>query len=248
MPTASIYLTGDFESWPIPLILKKLNITQSFNSPIHLHFNSRDESIRGFPHTHQGKTRIITFGARQVQIYYKRLGIVWKDCEKAFRFSAGNQRKYPKPFIQVPQTLSEALRDIEMLKGCKVLSCDIETNFDSITEIGFAPSSKSAVVFPFYSTTEGNYWGSAQDEKKIIQALKGLFETVPVIGQNFDYDFGFLWRTWGIAPKVVGDTLILHHTLMPELEKNLGFLASLYTDREAWKFMRVGASKHKQDA
>jgi hypothetical protein len=54
----------------------------------------------------------------------------------------------------------------------------------------------------------------------------------------------YLWRYAGIAAKkFCDDTMLLHHALQPEMQKGLGFLASVYTDELAWKFMhKVSAS------
>ena len=39
------------------------------------------------------------------------------------------------------------------------------------------------------------------------------------------------------VPSWTDDTMILHHALQPEMEKGLGFLASIYTDEGQWKRM-----------
>ncbi|RMD52343.1 hypothetical protein D6827_00160, partial [Candidatus Parcubacteria bacterium] len=114
-----------------------------------------------------------------------------------------------------------------------------------ITEIGFASADgKYAMVIPFvrYTNEDKNYWATLEEEKEAWEIVKILLDTKPVIGQNFQYDMGFLWRYMGIAPKsFLGDTMLLHHTLYPELKKSLGFLGSLYTNEPAWKFMRKDA-------
>jgi hypothetical protein len=54
----------------------------------------------------------------------------------------------------------------------------------------------------------------------------------------------FCWKNYGIpTPAPAEDTMLLHHAMQPEMEKGLGFLASVYTDEASWKFMRKGA-KH----
>ena len=56
-------------------------------------------------------------------------------------------------------------------------------------------------------------------------------------GQNFSYDVQYLWRLGIPVPNWGDDTMIIHHAMQPEMEKGLGFLASIYTDELAWKFM-----------
>lgn len=37
--------------------------------------------------------------------------------------------------------------------------------------------------------------------------------------------------------------MVMHHALFPEMEKNLGFLGSIYTSEPAWKMMRPKGHK-----
>jgi len=61
----------------------------------------------------------------------------------------------------------------------------------------------------------------------------------PSVFQNGLYDIHFLWRRYGISvPNAIDDTMLMHHAFQPEMEKGLGFLASIYTDEQSWKFMR----------
>lgn len=61
---------------------------------------------------------------------------------------------------------------------------------------------------------------------------------IPKLGQNFLYDLQYLHRA-GIRPRAFRhDTMIKHHSLHPELDKGLGFLATLYTDEAPWKVLR----------
>ena len=43
------------------------------------------------------------------------------------------------------------------------------------------------------------------------------------------------------------DTMLLHHSLQPEMLKGLGFLASVYADEGAWMEMRTKKGTIKQD-
>lgn len=131
------------------------------------------------------------------------------------------------------------------VKG-KLLAADIETADGLITEISFAASPKEAIVIPFLLRPDKNYWKTFEEEKQAWKLVKHLCETHPIIGQNFAYDIKYLAKV-GIAPNWVGDTMLLHHAIYPELEKSLRFLASIYADRVMWKQMRKEVTRKKGD-
>lgn len=144
--------------------------------------------------------------------------------------------------------IEPALEDLESfydqhIRGCQILSVDIETAGNQITCIGFAPSNDRAIVVPIYDFRRKgrSYWQTADHEQQAWAIVRRILED-PHIGKLFQnglYDISFLWRAYGI--KVMGaehDTLLLHHALMPESLKSLGFLGSIYCDEGAWKQMR----------
>ncbi|MGI0084038.1 MAG: hypothetical protein ACREBQ_03050, partial [Nitrososphaerales archaeon] len=64
-------------------------------------------------------------------------------------------------------------------------------------------------------------------------------ETIPKLFQNGLYDIAFLWRSMRI--KTFGareDSMLLSHSLHPEMLKGLEYLGSVYSDEQAWKEMR----------
>ena len=79
--------------------------------------------------------------------------------------------------------------------------------------------------------------------------VRHVCETFPVFGQNFSYDLQYLYYFMGIrCLNIPDDTMILHHSMYPEMEKSLGFLASIYTNEPSWKFMRTdNATLKKED-
>jgi hypothetical protein len=138
----------------------------------------------------------------------------------------------------------------EHIKPAPYLAADIETKNFTITEIGFAPSPSRALVIPFWSRQEkdGNYWRTFEEEKAAWEWVRMVCATKPLVGQNFQYDMHYLTRTMGIAtPLVAGDTMLLHHSLQPELQKGLGFLGSIYTREPSWKFMRTDHQEEKRN-
>ena len=120
----------------------------------------------------------------------------------------------------------------------RVLGVDIETKNGQITCIGFARSRGEALVVPFVVGTK-NYWDSEEKEVwawRFVRILLSL--DCDKVFQNGMYDLQYLCRL-GFRPKrCVEDTMLLHHSLYPELQKGLGFLGSIYTNEASWKLMR----------
>lgn len=123
----------------------------------------------------------------------------------------------------------------------RLLSFDIETFGETITCIGFSPSSTSSITIPFFDPAkpDRNYWSTIEEELE-VRALVGkvLASPIPKLGQNGLYDIQYCVREGWPVNSYQHDTMIRHHSLHPELEKGLGFQASLYTDEAPWKVLR----------
>jgi len=165
------------------------------------------------------------------------------DFEKALRESAFPEVVRPKRLIWVDPTIEDIREFIERyILPCKILSFDIETAGDQITEIGFAPSKDLALVIPITSklSPNGSYWKTLEDEMTVWGLIRYILN-LPCrkVGQNGIYDIHFLWRRYGIPTKNYSDdTMLLHHSLQPESPKGLDFLGSVYTNEAGWKLMR----------
>jgi uracil-DNA glycosylase len=191
--------------------------------------------------------------------------IMQADLEKARREFAFPELIRPRREIWIEPTLDDLARfGHDYIDPSPDLSIDIETSRDQITCIGFAPTGDRSLVVPFVNplVRTGNYWGSLTDELAAWDFVrKWCMMTVPRehrpfwrelpykrgVGQNYMYDMNFLWTKYGILSHNEDDTMLLHHALQPELEKSLGFLATIYTDELAWKFMRKSNDTIKQE-
>ncbi len=153
--------------------------------------------------------------------------------------------------IRIPESILElcgAFEEFTRRQG--TLSFDIETSPGMIKCISLADSPTEATLIPFLDTRKpgGHYW-TCSDEAIVWTKLKRLLESpIPKLAQNGLYDIQYLNRM-GIYPKnYTHDTMILHHSLFPELEKGLGFLGSIYTQEASWKLMRSrGEDEAKRD-
>lgn len=200
----------------------------------------------------RGHKIIPTWSPNAVQRQYKLRVVMLADFEKALRESAFPEIRRPSHLIYMEPTLAD-IRDFyhSHMVGQPFLSCDIETKQRQITEVGYATADGStALVIPFWDRVQkdGNYWRSLSAELQAWNWVRKINAEFPLIGQNFQYDMQYFWRTVGIpCPKFLDDTMILHHSMQPEMEKSLGFLASIYTTEPSWKFMRTEHDTLKQD-
>ena len=139
-------------------------------------------------------------------------------------------------FKEVTTWLSKLQAQLELQPT--LVSVDIETKFKSIIDcIGIAYSKNSGICIPFATEQCSSYW-SAEEETIIMWQLRSIFqhENCKIIGQNFAYDSQFIHKFWLVSTSAETDTMILHHTLYNNMQKDLAFLASIYCEHyRYWK-------------
>lgn len=178
---------------------------------------------------------------------WSRRPIIVADLMKALRESQFADVRRPARRILINPTLQEVIDWTEEtlqghMQGRYIkLSPDIETAFGQITCIGFARARNDALVIPFVDRTQAgwSYWPTAAEERIAWECtFKLLQSSISKVGQNFLYDMQYLLRMPTRINAMDDDTMLLHHSLFPELQKGLGFLGSIYTSEPAWKLMR----------
>lgn len=175
--------------------------------------------------------------------------IVVADLMKADREAQFPDIRRPSRRVLVSPTIDEMLAwEAETYKrGLFDLSADVETEAGQITMIGFARSQSEAMVIPFWDRTKPgySYWPDHQSEKQAWDCVERLLTCgARKIGQNFIYDLQYITKV-GIRPtNCTADTMLLHHSLFPEMQKGLAFLGSIYTSEISWKLWR----KRKTDS
>lgn len=211
------------------------------------------KKYRGSPlPSHCNRWKVLpTWSMSSVMRQWELRVIVLADFSKARAESFSPELERPRRYIYLEPSLSD-IEDFyhEYLVHSPFVSCDIETKQGTITEVGYATADgRRAIVIPFYSraATDGNYWDTLSDERRAWRWVRRINAEKPLIGQNFAYDMNYFWRTVGIpCPRFLGDTMLLHHSLQPEMEKGLGFLGSIYTNEPSWKFMRTDHDQLKK--
>jgi len=173
--------------------------------------------------------------------------IVRSDLRKAKRFLEGIQ-KIPRK-VHIVNQLSD-LDDIKpKLKG--VVAIDVETKDRQITCVSFSPSSSESYVLPIWHLNNEGYHAWSHDQE--LKLWEFMFDVLTgdctKVFHNGIYDISY-FTDHGIPVALpVEDTMLLHHSISPEMQKSLGFLGSLYCDEAAWKTMNKKKKKeqHKKD-
>jgi DNA polymerase len=173
------------------------------------------------------------------------------DFIKAKGESKFPEIRYPKRTVYIAETLEDLAKFKTILeaalKGNQLLSVDIETlKHKYISCIGFAPSKDGALVVPFISRARPgyHYWQDENDELEAWRFCKWILESkIKKIGQNFLYDWQYLYEAGIRVYNVTDDLMLEHHALWPELEKSLGFMGSVHTNEQAWKTLRPRGDK-----
>jgi uracil-DNA glycosylase family 4 len=180
----------------------------------------------------------------------------WRPVVLADLLKCRREREYahiarPKRTVIAEPTLAEVEAWTSETLGGRyaLLSPDIETMNGQIRCIGFARSASESLVVPFIRDLSGaSYWPTLEDELRAWYAVRALLESpIPKLGQNFLFDMQYLARMGLRVNNVLHDTMLLHHTLYPELNKGLGFLASVYCNEFAYKLLRKHGEELKRD-
>jgi hypothetical protein len=162
----------------------------------------------------------------------------------------------PARRIHIPDHPSEILQwwNDSVPSPSSFLSIDIETEKNKwVSEIGIAASPTNAIWIPFL-LREGKklipFWKDEEDEIAARLAVRTILSSPnPKVGQNFSYDIQYLLRKMSLVPKNFSwDTMIAQHSMLPGMEKSLGFLASIYCNEPMWKDLRSHSGKAEDGA
>lgn len=173
--------------------------------------------------------------------------ITLSDLEKARTEAEHPDIRRVERFVTVEPTLAE-ISDW-LTRPADYYAVDIETIPIGISMIGFARSAADALVIPFYDETKpsGSYWPPQEEKEAWKFTHQLLTRPVPKVFQNGVFDLFHILRS-GLRPTMCNhDTMILHHSLYPEMLKGLGFLGSIYSSEIAWKQMRKRGNNLKRD-
>ena len=175
------------------------------------------------------------------------------DLNKARRESKSPEISTPDRVIWAEPTIKDLYTWWDKY-GSKAerLAIDIETlKQTQVAEIGFASSPLMSLHIPFVWFEDGRYhsWWKTIEEEALAWDFVNMVcrSAVPKIGQNgIQDDTYFMVKALGIPIRnLTEDTMTLAHAWQPELDKNLGFLGSLFLNEKAWKSIRSHSDKEE---
>lgn len=174
--------------------------------------------------------------------------IVIADLMKARRECEYPDIRRPERRILIEPTISEIKaffqgihRESLVRAEPILLGADTETEAGQITCISFSPSAGGGIVIPIWDKRKPGWSAWTQEEEEEIWTLIEAFIEAPwvkLLWQNGMYDYQYMTPMKLKIGNSTEDTMLLHHSLYPELQKGLGFLGSLYTNEASWKLMR----------
>lgn len=176
--------------------------------------------------------------------------ITLADLQKAKREAAFPEIRRAHRTVIYSATFAEIEAWYERNAQAPLIACDTETGAGMIKCISFAASPSEALVIKFVDLAKpsGRHYDDPRDEAlawRWVQRILAL--RAAKLFQNGLYDLQYLWRV-GIAPtNCTEDTMLLHHSMFPEMQKGLGFLGSIYTNEVAWKMMRKAESNKRDE-
>jgi DNA polymerase I-like protein with 3'-5' exonuclease and polymerase domains/uracil-DNA glycosylase len=136
-----------------------------------------------------------------------------------------------RELIWIAKNAQELRTYINRIRDCDFITLDIETYCGIPTCIGFSHDGYEGVCVPLLDT-------SIDMANRVLMwqmVSKLLYSHIPKVNQNIKYDQTILERFNFKVQNIVFDTQVAAGLIYPELDKNLGFLASIYTDMPYFK-------------
>ena len=166
---------------------------------------------------------------------------IWgMDFKKALRLHEKGYEPLKENFNIYP-TLSDVITYVdEAIKQNYLLAIDLETTGrDEKAEvfmIGLAHSPTDAMCIPIYKQGKTPYWSSSE-YPEVVRQVRKVFTSCRQMYQNalFDVKVLLLNRYEVNLDLVEEDTMLLHHSIIPAMKHDLGFITSVYGQTPAWK-------------
>lgn len=180
------------------------------------------------------------------------------DVARAHRLAAGAERVW-EPDICDPRNVDELIGFLGSIPADQPVAVDVETDgIDSLTcnllTVGVATIPQGmwalealggeyrpiAYSIPWPAApVEGlaDYYPTDDDKRKVLLAVRRLFENHTLVFHNKSFDVPVLRRHVATSPwtSACHDTLLMHHACYPKLPHTLEQVASQFLTIEPWK-------------
>lgn len=175
-------------------------------------------------------------------VYTNKL-LIQYDLKKAKEFVDEKRIVIERKYIIKPSFLNSiSYLTLCIEKGYEgyTIDYDIETSGKTIINkellcISFAYKKEEAICIPF-NYKQGDYF-SIEQEAAVMKLIAKLLEEprIKKRGQNIIFDSHFLLRKYGIKGINFDDTMIAQQIIMPDYNKGLDFITSIWTDLPYYK-------------
>ena len=153
------------------------------------------------------------------------------DYKKAVKYHNCTEPYEEEGNIWICKTASALIEWWKRARYSEFLVFDIETLYNFITCIGFCADGQEALSIPMLDPNMSGI------EKLCLwrQVDAILRSQIPKVNQNIKYDWTINQKFGFQVNNIIGDTMLMSHTLYPELPKGLNFLTSIYTEIPYYK-------------
>ena len=169
------------------------------------------------------------------------------DVKKAIRIANDSKFHLPNRRILYKPNAGECVDFLtDLRKTRNLVSFDIEGGVETagIKCVSFCNRSDEILTVPLRNGARyinGNYFSNTDQEVQVWQAISALLSdpSVPKLAHNLYYElFVMLWNHGIVIRNLCEDTMFMQWELMAELDKDLGTVASIYTDEPYYKTER----------
>jgi uracil-DNA glycosylase family 4 len=169
----------------------------------------------------------------------------WRKIAR-HRMSPGMPR-FPEDFNIEPSIIDVESFCREVLDrasdGPVDLAFDIETLHSEhyidtpILMVGMSLDKKSGICVPFITAGGNYYWRSEDLAQRAVMAIGSVLESgnVVKIAHNVLFELTVMMNHGFVIQPPVFDTMIAHYLIYQPADHDLGFVASIYSDRPMWK-------------
>lgn len=156
------------------------------------------------------------------------------DLHKAYQQSQTPHVPEDRDVIDVHLSVADTCDKLYAIPDNSIIALDIEGDVNNVTCLSIATSANYAFSIELSTL-------SLEDEMQTIKALRHVLGNTKIgkVLQNALYDnFALTYRYGILIRNVMWDTMLSGWEIYPELPKNLGMQASIWTNRPAYKHER----------
>lgn len=154
------------------------------------------------------------------------------DAARIIKYKEYTKRVEPREEVWIVRSIEQFRNWWDRARSATFLTFDIETHHGLITCISFCHNGREAISVPLLVGPKMNEWQRGELYKLIHEILRSR---IPKVNQNIKYDWIILENYGFEVNNIIGDTMLMAHTIYPELPVGLDFLCSIYTDHPYYK-------------